>query len=69
MLGVFGSAYISMKLERVNDPRLPKLKSEINHKNKFYNKKNKFIFYSVFYYLRRIILGLTVILLQKNLIW
>ena len=58
-----GEAYSDLKLSRVNDPTIPNLKSD-KPKSPYFNKKNLFISYAIFYYLRRVILGLTVIYLQ-----
>ena len=65
---IIGVAYSGMRMHNENDPLKPAVMKKISEK-KSKKRKSQFIFFSIFFYLRRIILALTVIYLKSNLIW
>ena len=56
-----------MKLTRENNPKVPLSKKNNNGEGS--RSKRKFIFFIAFYYIRRIILALTIINVHQSLFW
>ena len=62
---VFGTFYEHMKLKENND----RLVKNPDDRKKFKRHKRVFFLFNSFYYVRRFVLGLTVIYLAHNLLW